>query len=298
MKIAVTGATGMVGGALQKSLEAQQHQVHRVVRSKSSSSTDIRWSPADGEIDAAGLAGLDAVVHLAGENIGQGRWTAAKKQRIRDSRIDGTTLLCNTLAELDARPRVLIAASAIGFYGDRGETICDESTAPCDSFLCRVCVDWEEATRPAQEAGVRVVNLRIGVVLSTQGGALEKMLLPFKLGAGGRIGSGRQYWSCIDLEELVAVIEHCLNNDSLSGPVNAVSPHAVTNLEFTKTLGAALGRPTVFPMPAFAARLALGEMADELLLASTRVVPSRLEASGYQFKHPTLRQSLAAALGR
>ncbi len=298
MRIAVTGSTGLVGTAVTNRMAADGHTVYRVLRQQSAGDDAIQWNPTAGTIERAKFNGLDAVVHLAGENIADGRWTAAKKERIRDSRVIGTELLCRTLAGLKQPPRTLIAASAIGYYGDQGDRQCDESAGAGSGFLADVCAEWEHATEPAKAAGMRVVNLRIGVVLTPRGGAIKKMLLPFKLGGGGRVGSGRQYWSWISLDDVTGAIAHCLRTDSLAGPVNAVAPDPVTNLEFTKALGRALGRPTIVPMPAFAARLALGEMADELLLASTRVVPRRLLETGYRFQHTVLSESLPDILSR
>lgn len=296
-RIAITGASGLVGTKLSAHLGAQKHEVVRIGRG-GKNGTDVRWDPERGEIDAPGLEGCDAVVHLAGESIANRRWNDAQKRRILDSRVRGTTLLCETLAKLQRKPSVLVSASAIGFYGDRGETVCDESASVGTGFLPEVCAAWEAATGPALNAGIRVVNLRIGIVLSPDGGALAKMLLPFKLGAGGVVGSGKQIWSWITLHDLILTIGHCLSRQSIHGPVNAVAPHPVTNFEFTKALGRVLHRPTIFPMPAFAARLALGEMADALLLASAKVVPKLLLESGFQFESPTLEVGLRKELGR
>lgn len=297
MNILVTGATGLVGSTLIPFLTTGGHRVTRLVRRSTGRNDEIVWNPEAGSIDAARLEGLDAVVHLAGENIATGRWTPAKKARIRDSRVNGTRLLCETIAKLKQPPKVLVGASAIGFYGDRRDEVMTEASVPGTSFLCEVCRDWEAATEPARQAGVRVVNLRIGVVLTPRGGALAKMLLPFKLCAGGVVGSGRQFMSWIAIDDVIGAIHHALITESLSGPVNAVSPNPATNRDFTKTLGSVLGRPTIIPMPAFAARLAFGEMGDELLLASTRVVPERLSASGYQFRFPELNAALRHLLG-
>ncbi len=298
MNVAVTGSSGLIGSALVASLSAGGHRVFRLVRGIVPGADCIRWDPAGGVRDAALLEGLDGMVHLAGENIAGGRWTQRRKAEIRRSRVEGTARLAETLAKLARPPKVLMVASAIGFYGDRsGEVLTEESPAGND-FLAHVCREWEAATAPAAKAGVRVVNLRFGVVLSADGGALRKMLLPFKLGAGGRIGSGRQYWSWIALEDVVGAIQHALATESLSGPVNAVAPTPVTNAEFTRTLGRVLRRPAIAPLPAFAARIVLGEMADALLLASARVVPKRLQDSGYQFRHPDLEGALRHLLGR
>jgi hypothetical protein len=236
------------------------------------------------------------VVHLAGENIASGRWNAARKARIRDSRVEGTALLARTLAELENPPSVLVCASAIGYYGDRGDEVLTEDSIPADDFLGTVCREWEAASAPAAEAGIRVVSLRFGVILARSGGALAKMLTPFKMGAGGKVGSGQQFMSWISLDDAVRTIDHAIATSDLSGPVNAVSPNPVTNAEFTRALGGELRRPTVLPMPAFAARLAFGEMADALLLASARVQPKRLVESGFEFRHPEIAPALRAVL--
>jgi uncharacterized protein (TIGR01777 family) len=301
MKIIVTGASGLIGRALVSSLSKQGHQLTALVRRESKHKaaadvTEVQWNPAAGELDAARLVGHDATVHLAGEPIASGRWTEQKKRRIVESRVQSTRLLAETLARLQTRPRAFLCASAIGYYGDRGSELLTEESAPGVDFLSRVCREWEAACEPARAAGIRTVNLRIGVVLSRKGGALAQMLTPFKLGLGGRIGNGWQYMSWIALDDVVGAIEHALTDESLAGPVNVVAPQPVKNVEFTKTIGRVLGRPTLLPMPTFALRLALGEMADELLLASTRVEPTRLKASGYQFKYPQLEPALSHLL--
>lgn len=296
MKILVTGATGLVGSALTSSLAVGGHDVVRLGRTASEAG-DVRWDPEGGVLDAGALEGVDGVVHLAGENIATGRWTAEKKRRIRESRVRGTRLLAETLAGLERSPRVLVSASAIGYYGDRGDEELRETSSAGAGFLSDVCREWEAATEAAQGKGIRVVHARLGVVLSTGGGALAKMLTPFKLGAGGIIGNGRQYMSWITLDDTVAAVSHLLATDSVDGPVNVVAPGTVTNHEFTKTLGRVLRRPTLFPMPAFAARLAFGEMADALLLASTRVKPAALLESGYAFRHDSLEEGLRHVIG-
>src|SRR5262249_18609370 len=246
------------------------------------------------------LSGCAAVVHLAGENIALGRWTAARKQRIHDSRVNGTRLIAETISRIDPPPQVFVSASAIGYYGDRGREILREESPAGTGFLSEVCREWEAATGPATRKGVRVVHLRTGLVLSAHGGPLGKMLFPFKSGLGGKIGSGHQYWSWIALDDVCSIILHCIQATGLHGPVNTVSPSPVTNMEFTKTLGRVLGRPTIFPLPALAARLAFGEMADALMLASARVEPAKLIASRFVFKHkelePTLRYLLRETL--
>ena len=297
MKVIVSGTSGLIGAALGFRLTEAGHDVGRLVRSAPSRAGDVAWNPAEGTIDAARLAGCDAVVHLAGESIAEGRWNDAKKERIRRSRVAGTELLAKTFAGLDRPPQVFCCASAIGFYGDRGDEVLTETSSSGTGFLPEVCRAWEAACDPAREAGIRTVNLRIGVVLAQEGGALAKMLTPFKLGVGGKIGSGRQWMSWVSRDDLVRVIEHSLTTPSLSGPVNAVSG-AVTNQDFTKTLGRVLRRPTIFPMPAFAARSAFGEMADALLLASTRVEPTVLRESGFRFEQETLEAALRHHLGR
>jgi uncharacterized protein (TIGR01777 family) len=297
MKVLVSGASGLVGRALLPLLTTNGHEVFRLVRSNPSEANDIPWDPQQGTVHPARLEGIDAVVHLAGENIAGARWNAAVKERIRSSRVQGTRLLCETLAKLDRKPKTLICASAIGFYGDRGSEILNEQSSGGTGYLCDVCDEWEAACEPARQAGIRVVNLRIGVILSPQGGALAKMLLPFKLGGGGVVGSGRQYWSWVALDDVVGSIAHLLTDEKVSGPVNCTAPNPATNFEFTKTLGAVLHRPTFVPMPAFAAKLALGEMAQALLLASTRVMPEKLLAAGYQFRCPTLDGALRHVLG-
>jgi uncharacterized protein (TIGR01777 family) len=292
-RIVVTGASGLVGKRLCAELQRDGVEVIRAVRRPiGPQPNELSWNPDFNQIESGKLERVDAVVHLAGENISEHRWTDAFKQRIRESRLRGTRLISETIAKLGSKPRTFICASAIGYYGNRGDEQLTESAAPGDDFLAEVCRDWEAACQPARDAGIRVVNLRIGVVLSAEGGALKKMLTPFKLGLGGKIGSGRQWMSWIALDDLSSVIQFALANERLSGSANAVTPNPVTNAEFTKTLGRVLGRPTVFPMPAFAAKLAFGEMADALLLSSTRVTPQALTQAGYQFSHPDLERAL------
>jgi uncharacterized protein (TIGR01777 family) len=288
MKILVTGSTGLVGSALVPGLKAQGHEVLRAVRRQTERADEIYWNPEEGSVDATRLAGLDAAMHLAGENIAE-RWTDEKKRRIRESRVKGTQLLSETLARLEPKPRVLVAASAIGIYGNRGAEVLTEESSYGDDFLAEVCREWEAATAPASQSGIRVVNVRIGIVLSPRGGALAKMLTPFKFGVGGKVGSGKQYMSWIALDDVVGIIMYALAHETLSGPVNASAPNPVTNLEFTKTLGHAVSRPTIFPIPAFGLKLAFGEeMAEGTLLSSARVEPARLKAAGYEFLYPTL----------
>jgi uncharacterized protein (TIGR01777 family) len=260
---------------------------------------EISWNPATGQLNPASLESIDAVVHLAGENVGA-RWTAGRKARIRDSRVEGTRLISETLARLAKRPEVMVSASAVGIYGDRGDDVLTESSALGNSadFLAQVGVEWEAAADPARQAGIRVVHPRFGLVLSRKGGALGRMLLPFRLGLGGRLGSGSQWMSWISLADAVEVIGHVLSNRDVHGPVNVTAPRPVTNREFTRTLGRVLARPTVFAVPAPFLRLLFGEMADVMLLASTRVVPARLTELGYRFQHADLETALRAALGR
>jgi uncharacterized protein len=305
-RILVSGASGLVGSALVAYLSAGGHTTVRLVRSPSGAAPDpgvpteaIVWDPAGGgPPPAAALEGFDAVVHLAGENISGGRWTARKKVSISRSRVSGTMALAETLARLAKPPRTLVVASAIGYYGNRGEENLVESSPRGRGFLADVCSAWEAASSPARVAGIRVVQLRIGVVLSPLGGALGQMLLPFRMGAGGMIGEGRQWMSWIALDDLLDVILHALADASFTGPINAVAPHPVTNEEWTKILGRVLRRPTLLPVPAFAARGALGEMADELLLASTRVLPERLLAGRHPFRFVEVEPALRHLLGR
>jgi uncharacterized protein len=299
MNLLVTGSTGLVGSALVPFLTDGGHTVTQLVRSPSRhGDRTARWDPARDQIDTPGLEGQDAVVHLAGENIASGRWTAAKKARIKDSRVNGTRLLCEALARLSRPPPSLLCASAIGYYGSRGDEVLTEESSSGSGFLPEVCREWEAAAAPAVGKGMRVVFLRTGVILSSRGGALAKMLTPFRLGAGGRIGSGRQYMSWIALDDVVGAIHHTLLTESLRGPVNVVTPRPVTNLDFTRTLGRVLRRPTIAPLPGFMARLLLGEMADELLLSSSRVEPTRLLATHYPFRFPDLEGALRHLLGK
>ena len=286
MKIAIAGASGLIGSALIPFLQHEGGQISRLVRSAPKAG-EIEWHPNDEKIDAAALEDLDAVVHLAGESIASGRWTDDKKRAIRDSRVKGTALLSDALAKLSRPPAVFVSASAIGYYGNRGDELLTESSAPGNDFLANVCVEWENATIPAIEKGIRTVHARFGIILDANEGALAKMLTPFRMGIGGRIGDGKQWMSWIDIDDVVKGLRFVIENP-VTGPVNFVAPNPVTNAEFTKTLGRVLSKPTLFPMPAFAARLAFGEMGDALLLSSQRVKPGVLQ----DFAYPTLESAL------
>ncbi|MGB0715896.1 MAG: TIGR01777 family oxidoreductase [Phycisphaerae bacterium] len=297
LSVFVTGSSGLVGKRLCVALQDDGHQVKRVVRStKQDGPRAVVWNPSADEIDPTIFNGADAVVHLAGESIADKRWSTAQKKVILDSRAKSTRNLAEALAALDNPPKTLVCASAIGFYGSRGDEQLTEESETGDGFLAEVCRAWEDACQPARDAGIRVVNIRIGMVVARDGGALAKMLTPFKMGAGGILGSGKQYMSWIEVDDLVRLIEYTITEESLDGPVNAVAPKPITNFEFTKALGRVLGRPTIFPMPAFAARLAFGEMADELLLSSARVFPKRATDAGFVFARPEIESALRYVL--
>ncbi len=304
MNVLVSGSTGLIGEALVSELGRGGHRVVRLTRSsRGGGDGTVRWDPAAGEIEAERLTGVDAAVHLAGESIAgenpvTGRWTPKRKARIRESRRKGTRLLAETLAGLPTPPRVMVSASAIGYYGDRGDEVLREESPPGDGFLAEVCQEWEGAADPAREVGIRVIHTRFGIVLSREAGALGTTLPIFKLGGGGRIGSGRQWWSWVTIDDVVGSIIHALTDDSVEGPVNLGSPNPLTNAEYTKILGKVLNRPTFFPLPAPAARLALGEVADALLLASQRMEPAKLKETGYEFRYPELEGALRHLLGR
>lgn len=295
MELCVTGASGLIGSAVCTRLIAQGHRIRRLSHRRGAPNA-YYWEPATGELDRQAIVGVDAVVHLAGENIASGRWTQQKKDRIRRSRVEGTGLLCRQLAELENPPRVLIAASAIGYYGSRGDELLTEESEPGRDFLAEVCRQWEAETRTAQDKGIRVVNLRTGVVLATEGGALAKMLPVMRMGLGGRVGDGKQWWSWIARQELANIVLRAVEDPRLEGPVNAVAPEPVRNAEFTRTLAHVLGRPAVVPLPTLAARALVGEMADALLLSSARVVPQRLQSIDYDFHWGTLEPALRAIL--
>jgi len=298
VKVAVTGSHGLIGSALVEALARQGDEVTRVVRSQAGPG-DVQWDPNQGQIGAEGLEGHDAVVHLAGVGIGDRRWTESQKRAVLDSRVQGTRLVAQTLAGLARPPRVLASASAIGFYGDRGDEVLTEESAPGSGFLTEVVQQWEAATSVAEDAGIRVVRFRSGLVLSAEGGALKPQLLPFRLGLGGRIGSGRQWWSWISIDDEVGAIGHALVDDSLRGPLNLTAPEPVTNAEFAKTLGKVVGRPAILPVPVPALKLVFGkEMVQEMFLAGQRVAPEGLERSGYRFRHLRLEDALRQLLGR
>lgn len=300
LRIAVTGATGLIGAALTRHFAHGGHDILKITRSVKDDGdpSTINWQPSKGEIDPARLEGVDVIIHLAGESIAGWRWTAAKKAAIRNSRVESTRLLSETIANLKHPPRILLCASGMNYYGDGGDEIMDEDSPPGQTFLARVCKEWEAAADPAREAGIRTLHTRFGMVLSADGGPLQQMLTPFRLGLGGKFGSGRQYWSWIAINDAVGAIDHLIMNTDLDGPVNLVSPNPARNHEFTKTLGSVIKRPTVLPVQRFAAKVALGEMANELLLASTRVHPKRLLESGYAFRYPDLDSALHHLLDR
>ena len=298
MRILVTGASGLVGRTLVAFLESGGHRVERLTRSKASPPDEIEFDPEQGAAHPSEMEGFDAVIHLAGEPVAKGRWTAAKKRRVRDSRLRFTRRLAETLSALKEPPSVFISSSATGYYGDRGDRILRESDSPGEGFLPDVCVEWEGATEPALQAGIRVVHLRTGLVLTPGGGALQPMLLPFGLGLGGPLGSGNQWWSFISIDDLVYAIHHLLMHDKIRGPVNATSPEPVTNRDFTRILGLVLNRPAVLPLPKFALEAALGGMTEPLLMASARVNPEKLLDSGFRFAYPSLEGALRHLLGR
>ena len=296
MRVLISGASGLIGRALAESLRAASHTVQTLVRRKPNESQgEIAWDPEAGMLDSSRLEGVEVVVHLAGKPI-DGRWTEATKRAIRDSRVRGTTLLAQAAAQLPTRPQVFICASAVGVYGSRGDEALDETSASGQGFLPDVCRAWEDAAAPARDAGLRTVHLRSGIALSRQGGILARVLPPFKMGAGGVVGTGEQWISWISLADAIAAIQHVIASAELSGPVNLTSPQPVPNAEFTHTLGKILSRPTVLPLPAFAVKLLLGEMGDELLLAGQKVLPKKLLASGFDFTHSDLESALRWAL--
>jgi len=294
MKVAVSGASGLIGSALLPALEGSGHEVIRLVRRKPEGSNEIAWNPEDGSIDAAGLQSVDAIVNLSGATIGR-RWTEQRKAEILESRVSSTSLLARTIAELEPRPSLLVCAGGVGIYGDRDDEILTEESTIGSGFLADVGAAWEAAAEPARAAGIRVVNFRQGIALSRDGGALERLLTPFKLGVGGRVGSGKQWWSWVSLDDLVAAYRFALESD-LAGPVNLVAPNPAANVQFVKALGRALHRPTIFPLHAFAVKAAFGEMGEHVLLESQRALPARLLDAGFAFSYPDLESALEHAL--
>ncbi len=297
MKILISGSSGLIGTAATTALKSDGHNVAQLIRpGKGAKAGDIQWDPMRATVDVAGLEGVDVVIHLSGAGIADGRWTEARKQILRSSRIDTTRVLVDSLSRLKQKPRVLIVASAIGYYGSRGDEILTESSAIGTDFLALLCRDWEAEASRAAAMGIRTVMLRFGVVLSGKGGALPKMLTPFKLGVGGRLGDGQQWMSWIAIEDVVGIIRHAIANEQVSGPVNVVAPNPVRNEEFTRLLAGMLHRPAIFPAPAFVLRLAMGEMADAVLLSSDRVKPEQMLAAGYKFRFEILEPALRAAV--
>ena len=297
MKLLLSGSHGLVGKALSKSLTKDGYEVINLVRrDRVYGKPEIEWHPNKGLLDASQIEGFDAVVHLAGESIASGRWTDEKKRRIRESRVQGTTLLSQALARLSRPPLRFICASAIGYYGSRGDEVLTEESRAGNDFLSEVCVEWERATQPASEKGINTCMTRFGIILDKEGGALEKMLTPFRLGLGGKIGDGKQWMSWIALNDVVSALGFLLESSSMHGPVNIVAPNPVTNADFTKTLGKVLSRPTFLSVPAFAARLAFGEMADGLLLSSAKVEPRKLKDEGFKYRFPNLDAALSEVL--
>ncbi|MHC4441393.1 MAG: TIGR01777 family oxidoreductase [Planctomycetota bacterium] len=296
--IAVTGASGLIGKRLSAYLDHLGcRMIHLVRRTPDPNTNQIPWNPDQGELNPAGLEGIDTVINLAGENIASSRWSTAQKQAILTSRTQSTQLISQTIAGLQLKPKVFISASAVGYYGNRNDQAITEQSPPGTGFLADVCQQWEQATQAARQAGIRVVNLRIGMVLAAEGGALKQMLTPFKLGLGGVIGSGKQYISWIAIDDLVRIIEFLISADDIYGPVNAVTSHPVTNTQFVKTLGKLLNRPTLFPLPATIVRLRFGQMGQTLLLAGAKVLPEKLQSAGFQFQYPQLDQALQHLLG-
>ncbi|MFI0709425.1 TIGR01777 family oxidoreductase [Streptomyces inhibens] len=294
MRIAITGSTGLIGTALVQSLRADGHEVVRLVRREPTAADEVRWDPKGQEVDTAGLTGCEAVVHLAGAGVADHRWTAAYKQEIRDSRVLGTRAIAAALASMDTPPRVFVCGSAIGYYGDTGDRRTDESAPAGTGFLPEVCVAWEDAAKPAQDAGIRTVFARTGLVVARSGGAWGRLFPIFRTGLGGRIGDGSQYWSFISLHDHIAALRHLIDTEGLAGPVNLTAPEPVTNREATAVMGRVLNRPTLFTVPAPALRLALGEFAGDVL-GSQRVIPRRLLDSGFTFAHPRIIEAVRAA---
>ncbi|MCC7529201.1 MAG: TIGR01777 family oxidoreductase [Candidatus Melainabacteria bacterium] len=292
MKVAITGSTGLVGKKIASGLKSEGHQVVKLVRGNPHGTDEFSWDPNSDKIDAEAFDGVDAVIHLAGENIATKRWTSEQKEKIKESRIKGTKLIAATLAGLDKPPRTLVSTSAIGFYGDRGNEILTEESTSGAGFLAGVCRDWEGATRTAESKGIRVIHARLGVVLSREGGALKMMLPPFMMGAGGPLGDGKQYMSWIDLDDTAKAFIYLATRAGVDGPVNVVAPNPETNAQFTKTLAKVIHRPAFFPVPTIGVKVLFGEMGEELLLSSNRVSSSKLIKAGFQFTYPVLESAL------
>lgn len=292
MRVLITGASGLIGTALQKSFQEKGYEMLLASRKEANDAEHIQWDAETGFAEPEKLEGIDTVVHLAGEGISALRWTEEKKKAIRDSRVHGTRSVVEAISKLKTKPKVFVASSAIGFYGDRGDEEMTETSAAGDTFLAEVSKDWEAEARRAEDSGIRTVLLRTGIVLSKDGGALGTMLTPFKFGVGGVVGSGKQWMSWISLDDQLAIINYAIENETIRGAVNAVSPNPVTNQEFTKTLGEVLYRPTILPLPEFAVSMVFGEMGDALLLASTKVLPKRLQDAGFEFKYPDLKPAI------
>jgi uncharacterized protein (TIGR01777 family) len=298
MKVLISGAGGLVGTAVADALRKDGHTVGQFVRPGGTARAgDVRWDPASGTVDLAAMEGADTVICLSGASVGEGRWTAERKNVLRSSRVDLTRVLVDSLGRLKKKPRVFVAASAIGYYGNRGDEILTEASTAGNDFIAQLARDWETETIRAEAVGIRTVILRFAVILSAKGGALARMVLPFKLGAGGRLGSGQQWMSWVGLEDVVEIVRAAISHEQMRGPVNVAAPGPVQNVEFTRVLARVLHRPAIFPAPAFALRIALGEMADALLLASQRVIPEKLRAAGYKFRYENLEGALREILG-
>ncbi len=294
MKIFVTGANGLIGKRLVESLRQSGNEVTRLTRRPPTSDDERQWDPQAESMDSSVFSGCDVLVHLAGENIGEGRWNEKKKQRIRESRVASTNLLAKTIAGMTPKPQAFIVASAIGYYGDRSDEVLTEDSTAGEGYLADVCKDWELAADPARDVNIRTAHIRTGVVLAKEGGALKSMLTPFKLGVGGIMGNGKQYWSWISIEDIVRLFQFAVENESVAGAINGTAPNPCTNKEFTKALGKAISRPTIFPMPAFIAKILLGEMAKPLILASARVVPEKAQKLGFEFKQTELVEAFGS----
>ena len=295
-KILISGASGLLGSAYSDYLSNKGHTVFKLVRREPASEYELFWNPMTGELDLKNIEGFDSIINFSGKNIGLGRWTKKSKKVIYDSRIQSTTLLSESIAKLNHPPESFLSSSAVGYYGETGSEFVNEGTEPGKGFLSDLCVKWEKATMPAVRAGVRVIQLRSGVVLSAKGGALAKMLTPFKLGLGGRLGNGRQYLSWIMIDDYVGALYHLMTSENIQSPVNVVSPEPETNREFTKILAKVLNRPAIFPIPAFVLKTLLGQVAEEILLSSTRAIPQLLMGSGFEFKYPALEDALKKCL--